>query len=84
MSRGGPWPTLRASDWKGVGPLGSKSHKHRLDRGYLDAALQDAEGKTGKIGIAWAESLMGFPKDWTLIDGPLDEEPPPTPASPTG
>lgn len=32
--------TPRASEWKGTGPVGSKSHKHRLDRNYLDAQVE--------------------------------------------
>jgi hypothetical protein len=31
------WPTPRGSEHKGTGPVGSKSHQHRLDRFYLDA-----------------------------------------------
>jgi hypothetical protein len=33
------WPTPRASEWKGTGPIGSKSHAHRLAKGYLDATV---------------------------------------------
>jgi len=35
------WGTPRASEWKGTGPPGSASHKHRLDRHYLDAQSED-------------------------------------------
>ena len=31
--------TPRASEWKGCGPVGSKSHAHRLQRDYLDAQV---------------------------------------------
>lgn len=33
------WPTPRASEFKGTGPVGSKSHAHRLKKGYLDATV---------------------------------------------
>ena len=35
------WGTPRASEWKGTDPPGSASHKHRLDRHYLDAQSED-------------------------------------------
>lgn len=37
------WPTIRASEYKDVGPIGSKSHDHMLGKGYLCAVVtQDA------------------------------------------
>ena len=33
------WPTPRASDYKGCGPLGSSSAKHFLKKGYLSGAV---------------------------------------------
>jgi len=63
------WPTPRASEWKGTGPLGSKSHKHRLDRGYLDATVQEREKATGQLNPTWVEWLMGFPLAWTDCEG---------------
>tara|TARA_R100000700_G_C3179653_1_gene156594 strand:- start:7525 stop:7992 length:468 start_codon:yes stop_codon:yes gene_type:complete len=62
------WPTPRASEWKGVGPLGSKSHLHRLEKGYLDASVQEAEQVTGKLNPTWVEWLMGFPIGWTDLN----------------
>ena len=59
------WPTPRASEWKGVGPIGSKSHQHRLDRKYLDATVQEAEQRTGHLNPTWVEWLMGWPIGWT-------------------
>lgn len=64
------WPTPRASEWKGTGPLGSKSHRYRLDRKYLDATVQDAEKATGALNPVWVEWLMGFPPNWTDIGKP--------------
>lgn len=60
-------PTPRASEYKGVGPLGSKSHDYRLEKGYLDATVQDLEQRTGKLNPAWVEWLMGFPDAWTEL-----------------
>ena len=59
------WPTPRASEWKGTGPLGSKSHNYRLDRKYLDATVQERGQVTGKLNPTWVEWLMGFPLGWT-------------------
>ena len=59
------WPTPRASEWKGTGPLGSKSHGHRLKKKYLDATVQEAEQITGQLNPTWVERLMGFPSGWT-------------------
>ena len=67
------WPTPRASEWKGVGPLGSKSHQYRLDKSYLDATVQEAEGRTGKLNPTWVEWLMGWPLGWTDLK-PLETD----------
>ena len=55
------WPTPRASEHKGVGPIGSKSHSHMLDKGYLCAVAQQQDGVSGSLNPAWVEWLMGFP-----------------------
>jgi hypothetical protein len=55
------WPTPRASEWKGTGPIGSSSHQHRVSRGYLDATVQDREQSSGPLNPAWVEWLMGWP-----------------------
>ena len=67
------WPTPRASEWKGVGPIGSKSHQHRLDRKYLDATVQEAEQRTGHLNPTWVEWLMGWPIGWTDLK-PLETD----------
>lgn len=54
-------PTPRASEWKGTGPIGSKSHSHRVSRGYLDATMQANTGTTGRLNPRFVESMMGFP-----------------------
>ena len=61
-------PTPRASEWKGTGPLGSKSHLHRVSRGYLDATMQELSGTTGRLAPPFVEWMMGFPQGWTGID----------------
>lgn len=61
----GRWPTPRKSTYKGVGPLGSKSHRHRLDRSYLDATVQEHEQATGKLNPRFLEWMMGWPIGWT-------------------
>jgi len=62
------WPTPRASEYKGVGPLGSKSHNHRLEKRYLDATVQEREQKTGQLSADWTDWLVGFPILWSSPD----------------
>ena len=66
-------PTPRAAEWKGVGPIGSKSHLHRLSRGYLDATMQERSGATGRLNPRFVEWMMGFPPGWTEVDSPASE-----------
>lgn len=61
-------PTPRASEWKGTGPLGSKSHLHCVSRGYLNATMQELSGTTGRLAPPFVEWMMGFPHDWTALD----------------
>jgi hypothetical protein len=70
MARRGLLPTPRASEWKGTGPIGSRSHLHRLARGYLDATMQEHSGKTGRLSPRFVEWMMGYPPDWTNLDSP--------------
>ena len=37
------WPTIRASEYKDVGPVGSKSHDHMLGKHYLCAVVAQEE-----------------------------------------
>jgi hypothetical protein len=37
------WPTIRASEYKDVGPVGSKSHDHMLGKRYLCAVVTQEE-----------------------------------------
>lgn len=63
--RGRQLPTPRASEWKGTGPLGSKSHSHRFLRGYLDATMQEHTGATGRLNPRFVEAMMGLPIGFT-------------------
>lgn len=68
-------PTPRASEWKGVGPIGSKSHSHRLSRGYLDAAMQEQAGETGRLSPQFVAWMMGFPPGWCEVNSRPTETP---------
>lgn len=59
-------PTPRASEAKGTRPLGSKSHNHRVERGYLDATMQEATGTSGPLSHQFTLEMMGFPTDWII------------------
>lgn len=67
------WPTPTASTSKGTGPLGSKSHKHLLSKGRLDAVAQENEGYNGSLNPDWVELLMGYETGYTNpdVDGEL-------------
>jgi len=69
------WPTPRASEWKGTGPLSSKSHKYRLKRKYLDATVQEENQKTGQLSADWVSILMGYSLDWTIVEDGNAESP---------
>jgi len=56
-------PTVRASEYKGCGPKGSRSHSHWLAHFYLSAIVTDS----GKLNPTFAERLMGMPADWTDV-----------------
>lgn len=62
------WPTPRASEWKGTGPIGSKSHEYRLQKGYLDATVQERSQTSGSLNPDWVEWLMGYPEGWTDLN----------------
>ncbi len=67
------WPTIRASEYKGTGPFGSKSHKHRFKKFYLDAVAQERLGKTGRLNPSYCEWLMGVQIGWTACDSSATE-----------
>jgi len=66
------YPPPRASEFKGTGPLGSRSHDHRLEHGYLDATAQEATSRSGLLNPRWVEALMGYPPGWTDLSRPND------------
>ena len=62
------WPTPRASEYKDVGPVGSKSHTHMDKKGYLCAKVKDPEQPKGSLNPDWVEHyLMGYPLGWTNL-----------------
>jgi len=67
------WPTIRASEYKGTGPFGSKSHKHRFKKFYLDAVAQERLGKTGRLNPSYCEWLMGVQIGWTACESSATE-----------
>lgn len=53
------WPTIRASEYKDVGPVGSKSHDHMLGKGYLCAVVTQ-EAATGQAApVNWLTPQSG-------------------------
>lgn len=71
------YPTLKASDSKGTGPMGSRSAEHDLERKnlrgcvlYATPCRGDATGTdvNGQLNPEWAEWLMGFPVGWSELE----------------
>lgn len=71
------YPTIKASDSKGTGPMGSRSAEHDLQRKnmrgcvlYATPCRGDATGTdvNGQLNPEWAEWLMGFPAGWSELD----------------
>jgi DNA (cytosine-5)-methyltransferase 1 len=59
------FPTPGQSEYKDTGPVGSKSHKHMLDRDYLCAVTKEESNPTGTLNPQWVEWIMGYPIGWT-------------------
>lgn len=55
------WPTPRESEWKGTGPKGSKSQKYRLEKGYLDATVEEIDGQPDPESL----NTSGKNRDWS-------------------
>ena len=61
------WGMPRADEWKGTGPQGSKSQQYRLDKGYLDAQVEEAapapsvNPEKRSLNPAWEALLMNWP-----------------------
>lgn len=71
------YPTIKASDSKGTGPMGSRSAEHDLQRKnmrgcvlYATPCRGDATGTdvNGQLNPEWAEWLMGFPAGWSELE----------------
>lgn len=71
------YPTPKASDSKGTGPMGSRSAEHDLQRKnlrgcvlYATPCRGDATGTdvNGQLNPEWAEWLMGFPAGWSALE----------------
>lgn len=74
------YPTLKASDSKGTGPMGSRSAEHDLERKnlrgcvlYATPCQGDAKGTngtdvSGQLNPEWGEWLMGFPSGWSALE----------------
>lgn len=71
------YPTLKASDSKGTGPMGSRSAEHDLQwknlKGcvlYATPCRGDATGTdvNGQLNPEWLEWLMGFPAGWSELE----------------
>lgn len=60
------WPTPTASDY-GTNK-GGAAGRVGAERPSLAGAVR------GPLNPAWLEVLMGFPQDWTSIDGPPAED----------
>jgi hypothetical protein len=58
------WPTPRLNDYKGSGPVGSKSHTHMADLGKVVGPTK----ASGSLNPAWVEWLMGYPDGWTALE----------------
>jgi hypothetical protein len=66
------WPTIRASEYKDVGPVGSKSHDHMLGKHYLCAVVTQEESNwptaqvTDSMGACLTEKRLCRPKGTQL------------------
>jgi hypothetical protein len=67
---GGLLPTPVASIWKGVGPKGSASSLHQVERQGLAGVINELEGstQTGEamyLNPCFVEEMQGYPLGWT-------------------
>lgn len=68
----GFFPTPRSSEYKDSGPVGSKSHKHMLDRSYLCATVKDPTKPLGMLNPQFVEWMMGYPMEYTKDEQQLE------------
>ena len=64
------WPTIRASEYKGCGPYGSKSASHNFQKKYLTGTVISRYRirHGGILNPMYAEWFMGFPLGWTDLN----------------
>ncbi len=70
------WPTVRASEYKDVGPVGSKSHDHMLGKHYLCAVVTQDAATNGQAAPASSSSLGSRQGLWPTarsLDGSVNE-----------
>ncbi len=56
------WPTIRASEYKDTGPIGSKRHDHMLGKGYLCAVVTQDAWQTPTTNMDMVRSEEGVQK----------------------
>jgi len=66
------WPTPRESEWKGTGPVGSKSHKHMDDRNYLCAKVLNYPTPKAKDRGQRGQNAQGGPDLGEVVQGQLN------------
>lgn len=55
------WPTIRASEYKDTGPVGSKSHSHMLAKGYLCAVVTAGPADQDDLSSAGSRRELLWP-----------------------
>ena len=62
-------PTPRASEWKGVGQVGSKSSLDWEKKGYLSGVMNETcspqTGEATHLNPSFVEEMMGYPVGWS-------------------
>tara|TARA_R100000742_G_C4163954_1_gene4575 strand:- start:100 stop:447 length:348 start_codon:yes stop_codon:yes gene_type:complete len=62
-------PTPRASEWKGVGQVGSKSSLDWEKKGYLSGVINETcspqTGEATHLNPSFVEEMMGYPIGYT-------------------
>lgn len=68
------WPTIRASEYKDVGPVGSKSHDHMLGKHYLCAVVtQEEHGQAAPANPSTHGSRLESWPTARSLDGQINE-----------
>jgi DNA (cytosine-5)-methyltransferase 1 len=64
------WPTPQASDNRDRGNLSNPAIQRRVAQGKQVNLSMTVSEQSGQLNPDWVECLMGFPANWTNIDGP--------------